>query len=333
MSDPSIAILIIGHANPGVFQRLARSLDHPAIAVFCHIDAKSDLTRFSADVPGNLVFIEDRKSVFWGGYRMIEAELALFRAARQAGPFAAYALISGDSLPLIDNDALVDVFTQTPHTLRFREQVPGDKSYERIERVYLPDTAVGTFRGLPTHLDRHLTSEDFVMFRRAMRSRRLKRSRKFLLFKGAPWFSVRDDLLGRMLAHLEADASYEEIFRFSANPDELFFHTLLKIVEPAAESAFGIMGMDWTRKPMPGIMRSDDDLPMIAAATEPFFRKFSDHCLSLVDKVIEGRLNAAQIIAREEGPIYPILRVLEDARDRAKPADVPAEAEGISELQ
>jgi hypothetical protein len=332
MSDSRIAILVIGHANPGVFQRLAWSLDHPAIAVFCHIDAKSDLTRFTADVPGNLVFIEDRRSVFWGGYRMIEAELALFRAARQAGPFAAYALISGDSLPLIDNGALVDLFTHTPHTLRFREQAPGDKSYERIDRVYLPDTAVGTFRGLPTHLDRHLTSEDFAMFRRAMQSRRQKRSRKFLLFKGPQWFSICDDLLCRMLAHLETDPAYEEIFRFSAVPDELFFHTLLKIVEPAAESAFGIMGMEWSRKPMPGVMRSDDDLPMIAAAGEPFFRKFSDQCLSLVDKVIAGRLSAAQIMAREEGPVYRILRVLAEAGDRQKLAGLPAEAQGISDL-
>jgi hypothetical protein len=308
MSDEqTIAILILAHANPAVFHRLVQSLDHPRISVFCHIDSKSDISHFNSAAASNVTFIDDRKDIFWGGYRMIEAELALFRAARGAGPFAAYALISGDSLPLIDNNALLALLSRARHTLKFVEQVRGDKSYARIERIYLPDTSVGCFSKPGTHLDRHLANEDFEVVRRAMAVRRLKRAREFRLFKGSQWFSISDALLVRMLDYLEADPSYEEIFRFSAIPDELFFQSLLKIIEPEAESEFGLMGVDWSRKPMPYVMRSDREFDLVRSSETPFFRKFADNGISLVDKVLAQRLTADQCIG-SRGPLSRALQ-------------------------
>ena len=308
MSDgPAIALLILAHANPGVFNRLVAALDHPRITLFCHIDAKSELSRFSAAASARVVFIKDRVSIFWGGYSMIEAELALFRAARKAGPFAAYALISGDSLPLIDNDALVALLQKPAHTLRFREQLPGDKSYARIERIYLPDVSIGAFSKPGTHLDRHLDVEDFAQVRRAMAVRRLKRARSFGVFKGPQWFSLTEGLLAPMLEHLDADPDYEEIFRFSAIPDELFFHSLVNIVEPSTKSDFAIMGADWTRRPMPYVFRSDQELDFILASHCVFFRKFSDNCLSLVELVLARRLTTEAAMGFR-GPVSRYLR-------------------------
>jgi hypothetical protein len=317
-----LAVLILAHANPGVFKRLIHSLDDPAITVFCHVDAKADISRFSQGLSRNLVFIEDRRSIFWGGYIMIEAELALFRAARAAGPFDAYVLISGDTLPLMDNATLIALLTRVPHTLRFREQLPGDKSYARIERIYLPDTGVGSFNRPGTHLDRYLAFEDFAMVRRAMAVRRLKLARTFRLFKGTQWFSVTDALLVRMLDHLQADPTYEEIFRFSAIPDELFFHTLLNIIEPDANSEFAVMGMDWTRKPMPFVFRADKELEFITTSNYPFFRKFSDDCLSLVEKVLACRQSIDEAIAVGEGPVSRILQASRKAAPEDKAAGV-----------
>jgi hypothetical protein len=301
--DSRIAILILAHANSGVFHRLVRALDHPRISIFCHIDSKADISLFDVPSQGNVTFIDDRKDIFWGGYRMIEAELALFRSARSAGPFAAYALISGDSLPLIDNDALILLIGRARHTLKFVEQVRGDKSYARIERIYLPDTSVGCFTKPGTHLDRYLADQDFEAVRRAMSVRRLKRARGFRLFKGSQWFSVSDALLGRMLDYLETDPSYEEIFRFTAIPDELFFQSLLKIIEPEAESEFGLMGVDWSRKPMPYVMRSDRELDLVRSSETPFFRKFCDGGMSLVDQVLAQRLTVEQCLAGGRGPL------------------------------
>jgi hypothetical protein len=308
MTDkPSIAILVLAHANPGVFERLVRALDHPNIKIFCHIDSKSDISAFEARAPGNAVFVSDRKDIFWGGYRMIEAELALFRAARAAGPFKSYTLVSGDTLPLIDNEALVSLLGRARHTLKFVEQVKGDRSYARIERIYLPDTSVGCFSKPGSHLDRCLADEDFGSVRRAMAVRRLKRARDFRLFKGSQWFSISDKLLVRMLEHLAADPTYEEIFRFTAIPDELFFQSLLKLIEPDAESEFGIMGLDWSRKPMPYIMRSESEFDLIRSSGTPFFRKFSDAGLSLVDKVLATRLTTEQCVAGR-GPLSRFFR-------------------------
>jgi hypothetical protein len=80
-------------------------------------------------------------------------------------------------------------------------------------------------------------------------------------------------------------------------------------------------------------MVSNDELPMIAAATAPFFRKFSDKSLSLVEDVIAGRLSAAQIIARGKGPAYQILALQQEGRAGRKPAHLPADSEHTSEVR
>jgi hypothetical protein len=113
-----IAVLVLAHANPGVFERLVRALSHPSIAIFCHIDAKADLAAFRTPSCAGVVFLEERVDINWGGYSMIEAELALFRAGRRAGPFAAYAVISSAPASLSADPDFAGVGTW-PHDMAF----------------------------------------------------------------------------------------------------------------------------------------------------------------------------------------------------------------------
>jgi hypothetical protein len=301
-----IAVLVLAHANPGVFERLVRALSHPSIAIFCHIDAKADLAAFRTQSCASVVFLEERVDINWGGYSMIEAELALFRAARRAGPFAAYAVISGDCLPLFDNAALVASLASTPHTLLCQLQLPKDNNYLRLERIFLPDTSIGSFRG-KRYFERYLDPADFPLIERAMAIYRNPERLKIAYYKSSQWFSVSDELLARMFDYLAGNPLYEEIFRFTAMPDEAFFPTLLNIIQPAAKRHYALVDVDWTRQPLPYVMQALSDFDVVSASRSPFYRKFTDACLTLVDKVIETRRSAEQVAAFGAGEVSRIM--------------------------
>lgn len=295
-----IAVLVLAHANVAVFERLMDVLRHPNIAVFCHVDARADIEPFRASAPERVKFLAHRWPIAWGAYSMIEAELALFQAARAAGPFAAYALISGDSLPLLENDALIEVLRQAPHLLPAHEQRPTDKGYVRFERIYLPDTTIGRFRNMG-YAERYLNPDDLPLIERAIRSQAYPLRKALRFFKASQWFAISDKMLSRMFAYLEATPEFEEIFRFVAMSDESFFPTLLHAVDPAAGRECTFMGVDWTRPQRPYTLTSDADFEGVAQAGTVFYRKFSDDGLDLVERVLANRLSLARLKAERRG--------------------------------
>ncbi len=94
-----IAILVLAH-RPEPLSYLLRALD-PRFAVFVHMDARVA----PPAVPAHARLVAPIE-VFWGGWSMMQATLALLDAARAAGRFARYALISGDALPVVPPDQL-----------------------------------------------------------------------------------------------------------------------------------------------------------------------------------------------------------------------------------
>lgn len=112
-----IAVLVLAHrAEP--LEYLLRTLDR-RFDVFVHMDAKSALPDFP--LPPNARLIEQRTKVFWGGWSMMQATLALVAAARIAGPYARYVLISGDSLPLLP---AADLLSRLATTTEFIDIIP-----------------------------------------------------------------------------------------------------------------------------------------------------------------------------------------------------------------
>jgi hypothetical protein len=101
---PRIAILVLAH-QPAPLQYLLDLLDE-RFAIFVHMDAKTDLAAAPLRLPAHATMVEPRIEVFWGGWSMMQATLALIDAARARGGFFRYALVSGDSLPVLPLDRL-----------------------------------------------------------------------------------------------------------------------------------------------------------------------------------------------------------------------------------
>jgi hypothetical protein len=121
-----IAVLVLAH-RPAALQYLLELLDD-RFAVFVHLDAKTEPAGISLRVPGHAHLIEPRLEVFWGGWSMMRATLALIEAARARANFARYALISGDSLPVVPLDRLEATLLDTTREYVELVKVPDDPS-------------------------------------------------------------------------------------------------------------------------------------------------------------------------------------------------------------
>jgi hypothetical protein len=120
---PRIAILVLAH-QPAPLQYLLDVLDE-RFSVFVHMDAKTNLAAAPLRLPAHATMIEPRIEVFWGGWSMMQATFALIDAARSRGGFFRYALVSGDSLPVLPLDRL--------------EAALLDPAREFIELIPVPD--------------------------------------------------------------------------------------------------------------------------------------------------------------------------------------------------
>jgi hypothetical protein len=74
--------------------------------VFVHVDLKSKSVPDPASLADHVHLLDDRVEVYWGGWSVVAATLKLLKAAMSKKPYDRYALLSGDSLPLLESGEL-----------------------------------------------------------------------------------------------------------------------------------------------------------------------------------------------------------------------------------
>ena len=103
------AYLILAHKNFTQLRKLVELLDDSRNDIFIHVDAKAkfDKEEWKGSCRhSSLSFIEPRIHVNWGGVSIMRVELALLKAATEAGHYDYYHLLSGMDLPIKDQDTI-----------------------------------------------------------------------------------------------------------------------------------------------------------------------------------------------------------------------------------
>ena len=103
-----LACMVIGCYAPQILAQVLPVFRAAGWDVFVHVDAKVDLSSYQAALGENAAYCRfvDPVEVYWGGYSMMEAEFRLIRAARNAGAYDKFLLISDDTLPVFPPDWL-----------------------------------------------------------------------------------------------------------------------------------------------------------------------------------------------------------------------------------
>ena len=217
-------------------RRLADELVGRPVVV--HVDAKTDIGPFE-QIPG-IRLVQDRVTVHWGGFSVVEATLRLYRdCLDELGnePDAAVALLSGSDFPvrpIAEFEEYVAEAKWSEH-IRAVPLITGYRASEnRIRRRWYFDlvpTGMGGWR-----------QRRNAIIRRALAwalPPRLLASYKPL----TPAVSSQWTLLSR--ACLESilptalDPAHQRLFRQTYAPDELFFATLVHSSRWAARTEFG----------------------------------------------------------------------------------------------
>ena len=295
--DRRHAYLILAHKNFGQLRKLAGLLDDPRNDIYVHVDRKSASSPEEwlrgACKYSRLSLISPRISVSWGGVSIMRTELALLKAATQAGHYDYYHLLSGMDLPIKDQDTIHDFFdrhsgTEFINYWNFKKTTASRFHYYTLfpegAGHFLTNLANNIFKGLQMAVGYRINRD--VDFRFA-----------------SQWFSITDALARYVLSREEW---LERVFRHTNTCDEIFLATLvwnspfrerLYVKEPVDEHIVNESNMrfiDWTRGDSirhPWTFRSDDwDLLM----SVPHFwaRKFDENVDSGIIDRIYGKLKA-----------------------------------------
>ena len=293
--DRRHAYLMLAHKNFGQLRKLAGLLDDPRNDIYVHVDRKSASSPEEwlrgACKYSRLSLISPRISVSWGGVSIMRTELALLKAATQAGHYDYYHLLSGMDLPIKDQDTIHDFFdrhsgTEFINYWNFKKTTASRFHYYTLfpegAGHFLTNLANNIFKGLQMAVGYRINRD--VDFRFA-----------------SQWFSITDALARYVLSREEW---LERVFRHTNTCDEIFLATLvwnspfrerLYVKEPVDEHIVNESNMrfiDWTRGDSirhPWTFRSDDwDLLM----SVPHFwaRKFDENVDSGIIDRIYGKL-------------------------------------------
>lgn len=232
-----IAYLILAHSSPTLVGRLIDALDSSGVHFFIHIDKKVELNEFknyTARKP-NVHYVENRIKVFWGGFSMVEATLNLMQEAIKSGNDFKYAiLLSGSHYPIKSNDYIFEFLRNSDcEYLQFAEtrEIACDfktKCYCLYDyMLFNPRTVFSKYKYLnkiakiPGFAVNLISRKIIPMFYER------KLGGNIIPYTGVNWWALTRPCFEYVLDYVENNKGYVEFFRFSVQPDETFFHTII----------------------------------------------------------------------------------------------------------
>ncbi|WP_204103695.1 MULTISPECIES: beta-1,6-N-acetylglucosaminyltransferase [Spirulina sp. CCY15215] len=260
-----LAYIIAAHHQPKQLGRMIRALYHRDDYFFIHINAKSNLHLFkqSVEKADNIIFLSQRKKVYWGGSSLLRVILHLMQTVRQYSVqdsvnFSYCIYLSGNDYPIKPLTAIRQKLSVAdkewirvdgnlvPQTNAFLD----DGSYEHIAYRYFFDNPLFNPRSsLPHKLRLRLQSVHQFLTMRVMGSRSYIRD--FVPYKGSSWWALTLDCINYLLDFIKQN---QNILRFHNQvlvPEEILFHSILK-QSPFAEKIL----MDCTISPCTNVVEN-----------------------------------------------------------------------------
>lgn len=250
-----IAYLILAHNEPLLLKRMVDRLNQPGVSFYIHFDKKipvAQLEGLFAAYPN--VRLISRYSIFWMGYRMVQATTDLLTLAH-AGGYKYYVLMSGQDYPIKSN-AFISRFFVT-HNCDFidynRMADLGNNIRRKVWHYHFYDTAL--YNPRVPRPNKFLVRLYFGLHRHL---RKLFPHRRFYKgmepYFGSQWFGLTHDTVGYVLSFLKDNPGYQRFMKYTEGPDEVFFQTII-LNSPRRENVAGYQ--EFTRwlqtRPRPGI--------------------------------------------------------------------------------
>lgn len=285
-----IAYLVLAHDQPALLGRLVRRIVSPNARVFVHVDAKADGAAFDAvlaEVPG-CTRLGTRVDVEWGGFSTVRATLALLTAARAAGPFQRYVLLSGVDYPL------------TPTPAREAALLESDAEFIALQHP-LDDPAHARRRRWVTQVHLHDTPLWPALARLKWVLPRRRYPHGLSPVHGSQWWALTGSAAHHVLDFCAAHPDFLRAHRWMHHPCDVLFHTLIANGPFAARAGnvspaphvYGVHYVDWTiLGPRPPVL-TEAYLPTLRSCGALFARKMHPVASATLLDALDRTLDAA----------------------------------------
>lgn len=220
------AYLILAHSQPKHLARLINAISNESVDIYIHVDKSADIDRFKQYAPSsnNVYFVENRQTVTWMGFSTVVATLDLMEIASRK-EYKYYNLISGADYPIKSNEYIMDCLDNSDLQLINYWKLSDRKSWlPKIEYYYHVDY-------MPIRGPEHKRYIHGYYWKLHHRFRKYMPKRKFIpgieSYGGAPWWSLTHDCVKYILDYVTKNKEYNNYFKYTLCPDDMFFQTII----------------------------------------------------------------------------------------------------------
>jgi len=226
---------------------------------FVHIDKKSDVHKF-VDLPTNVLICENRVSVRWGGFSMIEATVCLIEMLINSGNKPDYVhLLSGQDFPLC-NPRSIDSFFEDNNGKNFIQ-------YHTIPYKFWSDNGGFDRINYKWDIDGGKTNKAQLTGRSFPSGVKP--------YGGSQWWSLTLKCVEWLATICRSGELLYDFYRHTNIPDEMFFQTAImnsKFAQTVVND--NLRHINWTDGPeYPRVLTSEDWEKLMHSA-KLFARKF-----------------------------------------------------------
>lgn len=259
-----VALLVLAHREPDVLRHSIPLYKTVGFDIFVHLDCKVDKRQYVERLgpeARSCSIIDRRTNVFWGGFSMVEAELALIFAAIAHGQYDRYVLVSDDTFPIVPGERLLRLLSEDLDRVMLRKLEPSDPFSARYTGFYHFDHPASALQGRP--IESAAIDDEFLADLVAIQE--LKKHGKKLIdvYYGSQWWAITASTMTTILQKLDADRHLFASFKYSAVPDELLFQTLVGNYVDRSRVRSGIVYVEWAKDPRPYIFKSVAEIQTI----------------------------------------------------------------------
>ena len=222
-----IAYLLLAHRDIPFIKRVSEKLTaETRNECFIHFDAKSNEKVEISAGSNRIHWLEERYPVYWGGYSVILATLALFKEAVSKG-FDRYMIFHGADYPLYNNH-YINHFFEDHNEVEFINAIDESNGNKREWFRYIPKN----YLDKPNLIKRIHNRMNVEYFRSSLP--KLCRTcgvtyggTHHHIYRGWGHFAVTHELARYILDFSNRYPEYNDFFKHVYAPDESYFHTIV----------------------------------------------------------------------------------------------------------
>ena len=223
-----VAYLILCHDEPYLVKRIINRLKtHHSNYIFVHVDLKSDISKFYVQPDGaNIVFLNKRYNISWGGWNSVLATIELLKIARSYD-LDRYVLLQGKDYPLHTNEQIIDFFTfhSKDEFINCKEITHSKfkKDYSKCHAYFISDnkTCMGKF------LRKVLNRLNYLGIKYRKGFYYDLSGLKCNIYTGWAQFALTSSCVDWILFKFDNEISSRKYISHCFPPDELYFHTIV----------------------------------------------------------------------------------------------------------